>query len=113
MIILKWLYEKVKRKPAPYYYNYSLWALFMKPIRKFFTNAIAPLCPFNFIRIAIYRMCGFKIGKHVFIGMHCYLDDMCYDLMTIGNWTGTNLHKWRKVLSYSLRSLERETQWQT
>lgn len=85
MIIAKWIYEKVKKQPAPYYYNYSLWAIFMKPIRKFFTNAIAPLCPFNCIRIAIYRMCGFKIGKHVFIGMHCYLDDMCYDLMHIGN----------------------------
>ena len=30
-------------------------------------------------------MCGFKIGKHVFIGMRCYLDDMCYKLLTIGN----------------------------
>lgn len=85
MILVKWLYEKIKKRPAPYYYNYSLWTIFMKPIRKFFTNVIAPLCPFNFIRIAIYRMCGFKIGKHVFIGMYCYLDDMCYDLMTIGN----------------------------
>lgn len=71
--------------PAPKDYNYSVVAMIAKPIRKFFTNAVAPLCPFNFIRIAIYKMCGFKIGKHVFIGMHCYLDDMCYDLMTIGN----------------------------
>ena len=85
MILAKWLYEKVKKKPAPYYYNYSLVATIAKPIRKFLTNSVAPLCPFNCIRIAIYRMCGFKIGKHVFIGMHCYLDDMCYDLMTIGN----------------------------
>lgn len=85
MTFHKRIYEKVMRKPAPRYMNNSLWMLFMKPIRKFFTNTVAPLCPFNFIRIAIYKMCGFKIGKHVFIGMHCYLDDMCYDLMRIGN----------------------------
>lgn len=85
MILLKWLYEKVTKKKAPYYFSYSVWSLFMKPIRKFFTNSIAPFCPFNCIRIAIYKMCGFKIGKHVFIGMHCYLDDMCYDLLSIGN----------------------------
>lgn len=85
MFLLKFLYEKIKKKPAPYYYNYSIWTLFMKPIRKFFVNAVAPLCPYNSIRIMIYKMCGFRIGKHVFIGMHCYLDDMCYDLMTIGD----------------------------
>lgn len=49
------------------------------------TNVIAPCCPFNNIRILLYRLCGFSIGNNVFIGMHCYLDDMCYDLMMIGN----------------------------
>lgn len=29
-------------------------------------------------------MCGFKIGKGTFIGMRCYLDDMYYDLLRIG-----------------------------
>ncbi len=85
MSLAKWLYEKVKKKNAPYYYNYSMLAIIVKPVRKFLTNSIAPLCPFNFIRIAIYRMCGFKIGKHCFIGMHCYLDDMCYDMLIIGD----------------------------
>lgn len=32
-----------------------------------------------------YRWCGYKIGKHTFIGMRCYLDDMCYDLIEIGD----------------------------
>ena len=41
--------------------------------------------PFNRIRIALDRMCGFKIGKGTFIGMRCYLDDMCYDLLKIGS----------------------------
>ena len=48
-------------------------------------QVLEPNCPFNNIRILLYRLCGFKIGKHVFIGMKCYLDDMCYDLLEIGN----------------------------
>lgn len=46
---------------------------------------LAANCPFNNVRILLYRLCGFQIGKHVFMGMRCYLDDMCYDLMKIGN----------------------------
>ena len=57
----------------------------MKPIRKFVAQVIAPNCPFNNLRVSIYRLCGFKIGKNTFIGMKCYLDDMCYDLVEIGN----------------------------
>ncbi len=85
MKLLKFAYEKVKGKPAPYYYDYSLLKIVGKPIRKWLTNTVASNCPFNCVRIILYKICGFKIGKHVFIGMHCYLDDMCYDLMSIGN----------------------------
>lgn len=85
MRILKAIYEKIYNKPAPYYYNYSLITIVLKPIRKWLTNSLAASCPFNCIRIAIYRLCGFKIGKGTFIGMRCYLDDMCYDLLKIGN----------------------------
>ena len=85
MWLLKFAYEKINGKPAPYYYNYSLLTIICKPIRKFVVNVIAPNCPFNNIRIFLYRLCGFEIGKNVFIGMHSYLDDMCYDLMKIGN----------------------------
>lgn len=85
MRLLKAIYEKTHNKPAPYYYNYSVGTIFFKPIRKWLTNTLAANCPFNCIRIAIYRMCGFKIGKGTFIGMKCYLDDMCYDLLKIGN----------------------------
>ena len=28
------------------------------------------------MRIALYRLVGFKIGRNVFIGMRCYLDDV-------------------------------------
>ena len=85
MRLLKTIYEKTHNRPAPYYYNYSLKTVLSKPIRKWLTNTVAANCPFNSIRIAIYRMCGFKIGKGTFIGMRCYLDDMCYDLLRIGD----------------------------
>jgi len=85
MRVLAKLYESIKHKPAPYYYNYSLLTIIGKPIRKWITNSIASSCPFNNIIIVLYRLCGFTIGKSVFIGMHCYLDDMCHELMTIGN----------------------------
>ena len=85
MKVIKALYEKIYKREAPYYYNYSIFKIINKPIRKFFSQVIAPNCPHNFIRILIYRLCGFKIGKHVFIGMKCYLDDMCFDLLEIGN----------------------------
>lgn len=85
MKLLKWLYEKKNKRPAPYYYNYSILKIVGKPIRKWVTNSIASNCPFNNIRIFLYRLCGFKIGKNVFIGMHSYLDDMCYNILTIGD----------------------------
>lgn len=85
MRLLKWIYEKTHHNPAPYYYNYSILKIMFKPIRKWLTNVVAANCPFNCLRIAIYRMCGFTIGKGTFIGMRCYLDDMCYDLLKIGN----------------------------
>lgn len=85
MRLVKYIYEKTTHKQAPYYYNYSIITILIKPLRKWFTNVIAANCPFNKIRILIYRLCGFNIGKHVFIGMRCYLDDMCYELIHIGN----------------------------
>lgn len=85
MRLAKYMYEKIKKKPAPYYYDYKISTVVMKPIRKWLTNSVASNCPFNCIRIWLYRISGFKIGKHPFIGMHCYLDDMCYDLLSFGD----------------------------
>lgn len=85
MKLIKKIYEKATKKTAPYYFDYSILTIIGKPIRKFVAQVLAPNCPFNNIRILLYRLCGFKIGKHVFIGMKCYLDDMCYDLLEIGN----------------------------
>lgn len=67
----------------PYYWKYSIFTIIAKPIRKFFSAVIIPTIPFNCIRIFSYRLCGYRIGKNVFIGMRCYLDDMCYDKITI------------------------------
>lgn len=83
MKLLKLAYEKLTGKSAPYYYNYSIFTVLAKPLRKWIAVSVTPRCPFNSVRIFLYRLCGFKIGKHVFIGMRSYLDDMCYDLLTI------------------------------
>lgn len=37
------------------------------------------------VRIGLYRLCGFKIGRGCFIGMKCYLDDLCVDKIVIGD----------------------------
>lgn len=85
MKLVKLIYEKATGMKAPYYFDYSLLNIIAKPVRKFISQVIAPNCPFNNIRVLLYRICGFKIGKKTFIGMKCYLDDMCYDLLKIGN----------------------------
>lgn len=68
---------------VPYYWKYSITKIVFKPIRKFFSAVLIPVIPFNNVRIFLYRLCGYKIGKNVFIGMRCYLDDMCYDKIII------------------------------
>ncbi len=83
MKIIVSAYEKIFKKPAPYYCHYSLLTILLKPIIKYFNVVVIPNIPFNCIRIALYRMLGYKIGKNVFIGMKCYLDDFCRKLIVI------------------------------
>lgn len=90
MTLLERIYRLThKAKPGekelrvPYYWKYSLWTIFIKPIRKFFSAVVIPTIPFNGLRVFCYKLCGYKIGKNVFIGMRCYLDDMCYDKIVI------------------------------
>ena len=85
MKLLVLLYEKRKGKPAPYYYRYSMKTILTKPLRKWAAQTLAPNCPFNALRVWIYRRCGFRIGKGTFIGMRCYLDDLCFNLLEIGS----------------------------
>lgn len=86
--LFSWVWRKIYKKnlpPPPYYCYYSLLTIILKPIRKWFSAVLIPTIPFSNLRVQCYRWCGYKIGKHVFIGMRCYLDDMCYDLIEIGD----------------------------
>lgn len=83
MYILEKFYTKILQKEAPYYAKYSLLMIIWKPIRKYLNVVIIPNIPFTTLRIAMYRWIGFKIGKNVFIGMKCYLDDVAVDKLTI------------------------------
>lgn len=51
--------------------------------RKLISARIAPFCVLNSVRIFLYRLCGYNIGNNVFIGMHCYLDDLEPKLFTV------------------------------
>lgn len=67
------LYIALKHKEPPERFaDYTLLKLLFKPVRKWICQVIAPNCVFNNIRVFLYRLC-------------CYLDDMCYDLLKIGN----------------------------
>lgn len=54
MTLIKKVYEKITNKKAPYYYDYNIWTIISKPIRKWLVNVVAPNCPFNIFRIYIY-----------------------------------------------------------
>jgi len=83
MYLVETFYKKILKKEPPYYAKYSLLTIVWKPIRKYLNVAIIPNIPFSRLRVACYRLIGFKIGKNVFIGMKCYLDDVAIDKMTI------------------------------
>lgn len=51
--------------------------------RKWMSAKVIPHMVLNGCRIFFYRLCGYKIGKHVFIGMRCYLDDLEPKMLTI------------------------------
>ena len=52
-------------------------------VRKWMSAKIIPHMVLNGWRIFFYRRCGYKIGKHVFIGMRCYLDDLEPKMFTV------------------------------
>lgn len=89
MTLLECIYRLTHRaaikegSKVPYYCKYSFLTIVVKPIRKYFSVVVIPNIPFNGLRVWAYRRCGYKIGKNVFIGMRCYLDDLCYDKIII------------------------------
>ncbi len=76
MYIVEQFYKKILKKEPPYYAKYSLLTIMWKPIRKYLNVVIIPNVPFSNLRVSLYRLIGFKIGKNVFIGMKCYMDDV-------------------------------------
>ncbi len=70
------LYYKIRKQPPPPFAKHSILFLLWKMLRKFLNVVIIPNIPFNTVRIGLYRMMGYRIGKGVFIGMKCYLDDL-------------------------------------
>ena len=80
-MILKLLYKTthrgVREEDIPYWYKRSLLEQVWHTIRKFICQVWAPNATIGVVRIGLYRLCGFKIGKGCFIGMKCYLDDLC------------------------------------
>jgi acetyltransferase-like isoleucine patch superfamily enzyme len=86
MYLLKLYYrKKYPEKDVPYYAHYSIFKIIWIPFRKYINVVIIPNIPFNFLRILLYRFIGYKIGKKVFIGMKCYLDDLEPRKIRIGN----------------------------
>ncbi|MCH9739865.1 MAG: acyltransferase [Epsilonproteobacteria bacterium] len=83
MYLVEEFYRKVLKKEAPYYTKYSFLTIIWKPIRKYINVVIIPNTPFSSLRIYLYRVIGFKVGKNVFIGMKCYLDDLAIDKIVI------------------------------
>lgn len=76
MYLAELFYNKILKKEPPYYAKYSVVTIIWKPIRKYINVVIIPNVPFSNLRIILYRMIGFSIGKNVFIGMKCYMDDV-------------------------------------
>ncbi|HIP14186.1 MAG TPA: acyltransferase [Sulfurimonas autotrophica] len=83
MYIVEQFYVKVLKKTPPYYARYSLFTIIWKPIRKYINVVIIPNVPFSNLRVSMYRWIGFSIGKNVFIGMKCYMDDVAIDKTVI------------------------------
>lgn len=83
--IYHWMHPKVPIEDIPYWWKRSLLTEVGHIIRKWVCQVWAPNCTITPIRIGLYRLCGFKIGKGTFIGMKCYLDDLCVGKIEIGN----------------------------
>lgn len=85
MYLLEQFYKKILKKEPPYYAKYSFVTILWKPIRKYINVVLIPNVPFSNLRVILYRMIGFNIGKNVFIGMKCYLDDVAIEKTIIGD----------------------------
>jgi len=85
MRLVELYYKKILKRDIPYYARYSLTKIIMKPIIKFLNIVIIPNLPFQTLRVILYRLIGFKIGKDTDIGMKCYLDEIDPSKLIIEN----------------------------
>lgn len=88
LLYYKLRHPGVSYEDIPYMYKRSVLGEIWHLIRKFICQNIAPNCVSIPMRKFFYRMCGFKIGKNVFIGMKCYFDDICPENMIIEDNVG-------------------------
>lgn len=65
------------------FYEKTLWQKIKAFFRKWMSAKIIPHMVLNGWRIFFYRLCGYNIGKNVFIGMRCYLDDLEPHMFTV------------------------------
>lgn len=75
----------VAYEDVPYWYRRTVLGQIGHLLRKKICVVWAPNCTITAFRIALYRLCGLKVGKGTFIGMKCYIDDLCIDKIEIGN----------------------------
>lgn len=80
-----WTHPNVHEENIPYWFKRSITGEILHLLRKGICQNIAPYCVLTPVRIGLYRLCGFKIGKGGFIGMKCYFDDLCVDKIVIGD----------------------------
>lgn len=74
--------------PVPPAYKRGIMEEVWHVVRKFICQNIAPNCVTNFMRVNLYRLCGFKIGGGTFVGMKCYFDDVRPENMIIEDHVG-------------------------
>lgn len=84
-LIYRLRHHGVKSEQIPYMWRRSILEQIWHTIRKWICQVWAPNCATTALRMGLYRLCGFKIGKNTFIGMKCYLDDLCVDKIEIGS----------------------------
>lgn len=82
--VYHWTHPQTTPEQIPYWFKRSIIEQVGHIIRKWVCQVWAPNCAITQIRLWLYRLCGFKIGKGTFIGMKCYLDDLCVKEIEIG-----------------------------